>query len=375
MTKKHFLVPILAILISALFPIHTHAAEFHDGNYILEAETIVEDDLYIAGDHVMIKGVVDGDVVIFGQNISVDGTVTGDLYIFGNSISIGGSSYGNITALGSNVSIKGATVGQNVFILSGMTDVDANIGKDLNVASGTTKILGSIGDDARILSGQVSSEATVGGDFLLSSESHNVNKENVKGQFILSTEAHDKSLDKDSKFQLRRGELLGFNLGMAILSFVGMYIVGVLLIYVAPVKTLYIGKKVTSSWEDLLKSFAIGLLTFIAVPLPLLILVLTIVGAPLAILITGILIFLATFGTLWTEIAVGHKVLELVKYKDDYRFLSLLVGRFLSSIIKLIPLVNTFYGLSLSMISVGAVVRMKYDNFKSSKKAKSKKSK
>ncbi len=367
MIKKYFLIPILAVLISAISPIYIQAAQFHEGDYILDTESIVEDDMYIVGDNVMIKGVVDGDVIIFGQNITVDGTITGDLYSFGNTVSISGSTYGNIFTAGSNVSIKG-TVGQSVYTLGMMTDMDADIGKDLNIASGTTKILGSVGDDVRVASGQISSDASVTGDFLVSSESQNIDKEKIAGQFILST-SEGKILERQ-KFEFKKGDLLGFNLGLAVVSFVGMYIVGVLLIYVAPVKTVTIGKRIVSSWDDLLKSFAIGLLILFTIPLPLFILTLTIVGAPLAFLITGALIFLVTFGTLWTEIAVGNKVLDLMKQKDDYRFLSLLVGRLITVIVKLIPFINTLYSFSLSMITVGAVVRMKYDAFAASRKKK-----
>ncbi len=110
-----------------------------------------------------------------------------------------------------------------------------------------------------------------------------------------------------------------------------------------------------------------------AIPLPLFILVLTLVGAPLAFLITAILVFLVTFGTLLTETAVGHKVLTLAKQKDDRRFLSLLVGRLITVIIKLIPLIGALYSLTLSMVTVGAVARMKYDAFQACKDVKKKK--
>lgn len=369
MIKKYFLLPILTILISSIFPLSTQAAQFEKGDYTLETETIIEDDLYVVGDNTMLKGVVDGDVVIIGQNITVDGTITGDLYVFGNTVSINGSTYGNVISTGSNVSIKG-TVGQNVYVLSMMTDIDADVGKDLNIGSGTTKILGSIGDDVRVATGQISSDATVAGDFLLSTESHNIDKSKISGDFVLSTS--DTKILETPKFEFRKGDFLGFNLGLAMVGFVGMYIVGVILIYAAPVKTLNIGKKITTSWEDLLKSFAIGLLILFCIPLPLFILTITIVGAPLAFLITAALFFLVTFGTLWTEVAVGHKVLELAKQKDDQRFISLLVGRLITVVVKLIPFINTLYSLSLAMITVGAVVRMKYDAFKTTKKTKKK---
>ena len=367
---KYFLLPILVVLVTAIFPFSSYAAQFEKGDYILETESIIEDDLYIAGDNVMIKGVVDGDLVIFGQNVTVDGTVTGDLYAFGNTVSIAGSIYGNTFAFGSNVSLKG-TLGQNVYVGSMMVDVDANIGKDLNIASGTTKIIGNVGDDVRVATGQLSSTATVAGDFLVSGESLNIADDKIAGELVISTK--ESKIGQTPKFELRQGDFLGFNLGLAMVSFVGMYIVGILLIYAAPVKTLAIERKIISSWEDLLKSFAIGLVILFAIPLPLFILVLTLVGAPLALLITAILVFLVTFGTLWTEAAIGYKVLSLMKQKDDRRFLSLLIGRLITVIIKLLPFIGALYSLSLNIVTVGAVVIMKYDAFQGDKDVKKKK--
>lgn len=370
MTKvKNLLLPILILAILSLFPLHAQAAQFEKGDYILETESIIEDDLYVTGDSIIIKGVVDGDLILIGQNITVDGTVTGDLYTFGNTVSIAGSIYGNVFSMASNVNMQG-TLGQSVYILSGMATLDANIGKDLNIGAGTTKIAGSIGDDVRVATGQLSSEAAVAGDFLLSAQSYNLNEELITGEFVLSS-PDDKILEK-TNFEFKKGDFFGFNLGLAMVSFVGMYIVGVLLIYMAPVKTLSIEKKITTSWRDLLKTFAIGLLLLFAIPLPLFILALTLVGAPLALFITGILIFLVTFGTLWTEIAVGHKVLGLIKQRDNQRFLSLLIGRLITMIVKLIPFINALYSLSLSMITVGAVVRIKYDAFVASRTVKKK---
>lgn len=103
-----------------------------------------------------------------------------------------------------------------------------------------------------------------------------------------------------------------------------MYIVGILLIYVAPVKTVTIGKKVSSSFNEFIKSFGLGFIILLAIPLPLFILTMTLVGAPLAILLTAILIFLVTFGTLWSETAIGFKVLSFYTTKiirDFYHFL------------------------------------------------------
>jgi hypothetical protein len=359
MFKKYLFVPIVAVMLTTLFPLSTYAAEFKTGNYTLETESVVDDDLYIAGENVVIEGVVDGDLVVFGDEITVNGTVSGDLYVFGATIDIAGSVYGSVFAFGSNVTVEG-TVGSNMYIGSMIADLDADIAKDLNIGAGTVKLAGSVGDDVRVATGQLSSEAVVTGDFLASTESPSVNEEKISGEYILSSIPDNRD---QPTFEFNADNLRGFNLGLTIIGFVGMYIVGLLLIYAAPVKTVTIGKKITESFSEFLKSFAIGLVILLAIPVPIFILTMTLVGAPLAILLTAILIFLVTFGTLWSETAIGFKVLSLVKYKDNQRFLSLLIGRLISVILRFIPFVGPIYTMILSTTTVGAVVRAKYDMF------------
>jgi hypothetical protein len=83
---------------------------------------------------------------------------------------------------------------------------------------------------------------------------------------------------------------------------------------------------------------------------------------------------MAVFGTIWVESAIGHKILETSDKKDPKRLLSLLIGRGLTTVVNFIPIVRGLYKWILSMTAVGAIVRMKYDAYKGSKK-KTKKSK
>ena len=371
--RNIYIFPILSILILLLFPKGViNAAKIEVGDYTLDKESIVEDDLYVSGERVVINGVVDGDLIVTGQNITVDGTVTGDIYLFGTTVTVGGNIYGNAILVGSTVTTSG-TITENTYIGSMIADLDGTFNKDMAAATGTFKLNGSVGDDVRVASGQVISNATVGGDFLLAGDNYTVEEKNVYGDLIAGSE-HPfwKDIPKEQTFNFTKDDFLGFNIGLAIVNFIGMYIVGVILILSAPVKTLQIEKKIITSWEEVLKSYAIGLVVLFTIPLPLFLLIITLVGAPLAFLIIGILIFLATFGTVWTESAIGQRVLQLTDRKDSGRFISLLIGRSISVIVRLIPIVRGIYSLSLILITVGAVVRTKYDAFSQARKQNSK---
>ena len=157
------------------------------------------------------------------------------------------------------------------------------------------------------------------------------------------------------------------NILSLVLSFIGMYIVGVVLIFLAPVKTLQIEKKIIGSTKDFLLSLLIGLGILLLIPIPLIMLSLTVVGIPLALLVIAVLIFLCIFGRLWVESAIGQKILANKKQKDDKRLLSLLIGRGITTVMNIIPIIRGIYNTILSATAIGAIVRMKYDSFKEAK--------
>ncbi len=341
------------------------------GDYTLDKESIVEDDLYVSGKNIKINGVVDGDLIVFGNNILVDGTVTGDLYLFGSTVSVSGNIYGSSVLAGSTIKVQG-TYGGNIFFASMMTDIDASISKDVMGATGTLNMAGAISDDVRIVSGQIISTATVGGDFLIETENYTIDDNDITGQLILGT--HELWPEKkEQELEVSVNDFLGFNVGLTVALFLGMYIVGVLIIMAAPVKTLKIESKIIPSWSELLKSFAVGIVILFTMGLPLFFLILTLVGIPLAFLLIGILLFLGIFGTIWTESALGQKILQLSKQKDNGRLVSLLIGRLISSIVGLIPFFSTIYRISLIATTIGAVVRTKYDSFSYSRREVKKK--
>jgi hypothetical protein len=96
----------------------------------------------------------------------------------------------------------------------------------------------------------------------------------------------------------------------------------------------------------------------------------TLIGAPLSILIASVLIFMASFGTIWVESAIGYKILSTTNHEDPKRLLSLLIGRGLTTVVNFIPIIRGLYKSILSMTAIGAIVRMKYDAYKERKPSK-----
>ena len=68
-----------AAVLGCLPVVWASAAEHRaDGQLLISAEEIVEDDLYCFGDEITIDGQVKGDLVAAGRLIRVNGTVDGE---------------------------------------------------------------------------------------------------------------------------------------------------------------------------------------------------------------------------------------------------------------------------------------------------------
>ncbi len=369
-------IPILSILLLIGFAKPTKAAQFINKDYTLTQTEIVEENLYINGETVEISGVVDGDLFITANTLILSGTITGDLYAIAMNADISGNIYGSTFLLAQNSKVSGS-IARNLYTASMYSDISGSIGKDAMIFATNSTITGKVSEDVRVFSTFSSITGTVKGEAIIYSSSSTKNEDAITGEIYENIDnTQDKeeiTVPKQQKNIISEGfnnALLGINFSSTVIGFVAMYIVGIVIIYLAPVKTLQIEKKITGSMQEFLFSFLIGLAISIVVPLPLIILTFTLIGAPLAILITAILLFAMIFGTIWVESAIGQKILASTEKKDPKRLLSLLIGRGLTTVINFIPIVRGIYKWTLSMTALGAVARMKYDAYSVTKETK-----
>jgi hypothetical protein len=373
-------IPFLSILFLLGFSSPSRAATFKSESYALTESEIVEENLYINGETVQIDGVVDGDLLVCSESLTISGTVTGDLYSASSTVDISGNIYGSIFVAAQNVKLSGS-VARNAFIGSAFSDVSGSIGKDLVVFTGNSTVTGKVTEDIKVFSSRSNISGTVKGEVLVYAPYSKINESLVEGEIYENVDTTTQDTTRETTSfgkSLKKGifsQMISINIFSTLLGFVSMYIVGIILIYLAPVKTLQIEKKVIASLQEFLFSFLVGLAILVVIPVPIIILGITLIGTPLAILISGLLIFAMFFGTIWVESAIGYKILSTVDKKDNKRLLSLLVGRGLSTVVNFIPIVRGLYKMILSTVAVGAIVRTKYDAFpnKGKKKKKSKK--
>ena len=351
----------LFLLLSVLLPSKIEAAQFHFKSYTLSQEQSIDDDIYAVGEDFKIDGVVNGDVVVLGNTIQLNGTITGDVYLVGEKINIDATVYGNTFVFGNNTSIEG-TLAESTYIMTSILNYNADTQKDLFGFFLESSMKGTIGDDLRIVGFRSNIESIVRGDAILLGDGHTVNDMNVTGDIFYNTTLKDiaksQGVDIDDGINVDMPTLkrnLKFNLSIILINFLSMLLVGFVLITLTPVKSIEIRKRITDSTTDLLSSLGIGFLAAVIIPLPLLILSFSVIGTPLALLITGLLSFLFIFGKVWVELAFGKEVLELFGVKEYRPFKSFLIGRVITVLITLIPVVGGFYSSIVGLLALGAI--------------------
>jgi hypothetical protein len=366
---KYFLSLLFVPLVFALFTTKTNAAEFHFKSYTLKQDETVKDDVYAFGDSVKIDGVIDGDLVVLASNVQINGTVTGDVYLLGSTATVDANIYGNTTILANNTSLKGI-LAQNVYMVTTYANYDAQAGKDVFSVSAENNFKGSIGDDLRAYSMRSAIDSTVNGDLILLGEEYTVSEEKISNNIYynstLNTIAREQGVDLDNGIKIDTSVVekslknnWSFISLKAIVSFVGFALVGLILITLTPVKNVELQKKITGSIDEFLKSLVMGFAVFLLLPFPLFILMITIVGFPAAMLVAGILFFALYFGRVWVELSLGKEILELFGMRGYRPYRSFLVGRVLTVGMNFIPVVTIFYNTIISLVALGALIRMK----------------
>lgn len=149
------------LLVILGLPMTALAAERTSSDVVLvEVSAVVPDDLYAAGNRVVVQGRVEGDLIATAfQDVLVAGTVTGDVIAGAGSVHISGTVNGSVRAVAPTVVIDG-TVGKDVVVGAWSSTVDGEVTGDVLVWGNRARVAGTVGG---VLEGQTR-RLNLGGD-------------------------------------------------------------------------------------------------------------------------------------------------------------------------------------------------------------------
>jgi len=127
-----------------------NAAQFRSGDkVVVDADEIVEEDLYVCAGEVIVDGRIRGDLVVFAGHITVNGLIEGDLNAVGQTVLLTGAVDDDIRITGLVLKLaSGADVVDDV-IASGFAfeaEDDTTVGGELKYAGYQAKLAGSVSE-------------------------------------------------------------------------------------------------------------------------------------------------------------------------------------------------------------------------------------
>ena len=149
----------------------TTPAQAFDGrsgeNVVIEANEIIEDDVYVTANTFVLDGTVKGDLIVFGTTITINGTVEGDLIAAGQSVVINGTITDDARIAGAALQIsKTALIGGDVVAggASLETQDGSTIEGELVVGAGQALLEGDVTGDVLAGTGSMELHGEFGGN-------------------------------------------------------------------------------------------------------------------------------------------------------------------------------------------------------------------
>jgi len=319
-----------------------HAATFKAGdNVIIEESEVIDDDVYIIGGDVTVKGTVKGDLYILAGNARVAGTVGRSLHVAAGDTRIDGH------------------IGWSAHVATGALRMQGHVERDLMIAAGRSdierenKVLGSLflgagrgrveGDVSKDIYGGVadlSLSGTVGRNVIVDVEKLTLLSEaHIKGDLIYTSDKPAEIRDGakvDGKIEWKKRPRKPTpppgGGGLSVLFFLwrllSTFMVAAFLLAVVP--------RFSQQVSDTLKrqpwmSLGVGLMLGAAAPVFCLILLVTVIGIPLS-LISAALYGIALYvSPIFVGLFIGQLIMQWVGRNGTppSPFLSIAVGLFL----------------------------------------------
>ncbi len=380
------------------------AVDWRTGDRVtVERSEVIQDDLYIAGDTVTIDGTVNGDLIVGARTVTVNGDVRGNLWAAGETLILGGKVSQTARFAGSVVRVQGgANIGRDLLAASSEIVVapGAVIGRDVAVGGSQARLNGQVTRNAYVGANGIEIGGVIGGNAKMAVGDTAVLTGNwttpgdpglrfTQGGWITG----DLTLQRSDAgqaavpagvvggqvtyapvtgvtIQPRPHPLLGF-----LSTFVGVALVGLLLLWLARPRLLGVREKLRASPAS---SLGYGALAFLGLPVAALlgVLVLSLVagglmllrlgglGLPLALIGMPVLLggaaliaWLAMLGAQgFAAYLFGTWVMQALRYQNTAApFAVVLIGALLVSLLLQIPVVGAVFLLGALLLSLGAL--------------------
>jgi len=309
---------IIIFLLLVVLPLPVHGLVTRSGGTISISEA-TDDDVFATGGTISVDAPV-GSLMVAGGQITVNAPVKGDIIAAGGQVTINSDVGGKVVAAGGSVILNGK-VGTNAVLAGG----DVQLGPTSSVVR-----------DAMVSGGSVTNAGKVTGK--LSVRANSFDNRGTAGSLEVELQ--------------NRGPMAAIISVFGILFTIGLFILGLILIWIAPNRYRAVETELISGWVVKLVAGFVGLIVGLIV---IILLAITLVGLPIAIGIGLLYLGALLVSTLFTSSAFGRKVAGLLK-REVSDYVAFTIGFVILAIIYRIPFLGTIVLVIAVSIGFGALL-------------------
>lgn len=344
-----------------------------DDETTVAADEVIDDDVFIFGKDISVKGTINGDLVAFGSTVLIDGTVNGTIVAGGSNVTVNAINVRSIWAGGSSVNIS-AEVQNNVVIFGSTLKVteDAAVGKELKGFGGSLQVQGDIGGSIDAGAGSfefsgTSDDLSVNADDITIRESAHIYGDltvksekpaDIEQGAIITGEIIYKKVDthdEDAKEIFALAPVFAFFVTLwKIMCFIAKLIAGIVIIAIS---RRFVRRVVNSLVKMPWISLLVGFLALIVVPITIVIVLMLVIGFPFAVF--GSFFYAAVWylSAIFVSCFVGEKVIQLFKKEGEISlYPSFILGFVLITLIGLIPIIGFVLKLGVLLFGMGMLL-------------------
>jgi len=325
----------------------------------------VNDDLVIAGENIKFDGELLGDVISGGMDIVVSGTIDGNVNVAGYSSKVGGTVTRSVRMVGYK-NVADGYIGNNLLMVGAIARVSSTceIQNDAAISSSMAYIYGTILGGLTVTADQVIISGTISDDVHIeASKSLKIERTAViSGDLTYSCPnkaeiADDAQIEGDKKW--KRVSSIGKEDPLeafitTVVLFVGAFITGLILFALCGEPACSVRSVIT---EKLWNSFAVGLISFVLVPIVLIFSLLTVVGIPVSIVTALSYAVLLYIAKIFVAAAIGDRILKMFSSSEKRsQTLGLLIGLVVITVAFEIPYAGIFIYVATMILGLGAIL-------------------
>ena len=354
---------VMSVIVFAAAP--ASAADLRGADTVIIASgDVIDDDLYAAGNRIVINGTINGDVLAAGETITVNGKINGNIMAVGSTININGEVTHAVRVAGGNINI-GGNVGGDLVVAGGEIDVagTAKIARDLIFGAGNIRINAPIGDDIKGGGGEVAIKNGVEGDVELGASNLVIDSTaNIRGNLIYVSE-NEADIQSGAKIggtithkipEAKEPVMPTLGIWGKVITFLMTLLAGIVIVLIAPRRAVAVAASIK---RKPLLSLGWGAIILFATPVAAIITFITVVGVPVGLIgleLYGIVIYLS-------QIAVGLFIgYWIIGYFSKVESRGILVGALalgfaILTLLQLIPYVGFPLWLATALFGIGAM--------------------